>query len=61
VPAVDKLKLIRVLAEDLNAGEDISPLALHTTYYVATLYDTLGAGQVLMDTMKNAQSGTATV
>ena len=52
LPAVDKLKLIRVLAADLDSGEDISPLVPHATYYVATPYDTFGAGQALMDAMK---------
>lgn len=52
LPAVDKLKLIRVLAEDLDSGYDISPLVPHTVYYLATPYDAFGAGQALMDAMK---------
>ena len=57
LPAVDKLKLIRVLAEDLDSGEDISPLVPHKEYYLATPYDTLGAGQALMDAMELAEEG----
>jgi len=55
LPAVDKLKLIRMLAEDLDSGDDISPLVPHKEYYVATPYDTLGAGQALMDAMERAE------
>ena len=55
LPAVDKLKLIRMLAEDLDSGDDISPLVPHKEYYLATPYDTLGAGQALMDAMERAE------
>lgn len=55
LPAADKLKLIRVLAEELDSGDDISPLVLHREYYLATPYDTLGAGQALMDAMERAE------
>jgi hypothetical protein len=50
--AVDKLKLIRILTEELDLGDDISPLVPHTIYYLATPYDSFGAGQALMDAMK---------
>jgi len=52
LPAADKLRLIRVLAEDLDSGEDISPLVPHQVYYLATPYNSFGAGQALMDAMK---------
>ncbi len=52
LPAVDKLKLIRVLAEDLDLGDNISPLVPHKVYYLATPYNAFGAGQALMDAMK---------
>ena len=32
LPPTDKLKLIRVLAEELDGGEDISPLVPHKVY-----------------------------
>ena len=55
LPAVDKLKLIRVLAEDLDSGDDISPLLPHKVYYLPTPYNAFGAGQALMDAMKHAE------
>lgn len=52
LPAADKVKLIRVLAEDLDAAEDISPLEPHKAYYLATPYDAFGAAQTLLDAME---------
>jgi len=54
LPAADKLKLIRVLADELDSGEDISPLAPHKVYYLATPYDVSGAGRALMQAMEDA-------
>jgi hypothetical protein len=54
LPAADKLKLIRVLAEELDAGGDISPLIPHKLYYLPTPYGTLGAGRALLDAMEHA-------
>jgi hypothetical protein len=45
LPAVDKLRLIRLLAEDLDAGEDISPLVPHKVYRLPTPYGMEGAGR----------------
>jgi len=56
LPALDKLRLIRILAEDLDVGEDISPLEPNKLYYLATPYDSFGAGRVLMNAMKLADS-----
>lgn len=46
--AVEKLKLIRILAEDLDTAEDISPLEPFKTYDLPTPYDSFGAGTILM-------------
>jgi len=51
LPAADKLKLIRVLAEELDDGVDISPLVPHKVYYLPTPYDMVGAGRALMNAM----------
>ena len=51
----DKLKLIRILAEDLDTNEDIFPLEPHKIYYLATPYNTFGAGRLLMDAMKPSE------
>jgi hypothetical protein len=52
--AIEKLKLIRILAEDLDAVEDISPLEPFKTYDLPTPYDSFGAGAVLMETLKKS-------
>ncbi|MCU0532521.1 MAG: hypothetical protein MUD14_01240 [Hydrococcus sp. Prado102] len=54
--AIEKLKLIRILAEDLDVAEDISPLEPFKTYDLPTPYDSFGAGAVLMEALK--RSGT---
>lgn len=56
--AIEKLKLIRILAEDLDIAEDISPLEPFKTYDLPTPYDNFGAGVVLMEALK--QSDTCT-
>ncbi len=50
--ALEKLKLIRILAEDLELTEDIAPLEPFKTYDLPTPYDCFGAGAVLMETFK---------
>lgn len=57
LPPADKLKLIRVLAEDLDGGDDISPLVSNHVYYLPTPYDAFGTGQALMDAMEQAERG----
>jgi hypothetical protein len=52
--AIEKLKLIRILAEDLDMTEDISPLEPFKTYDLPTPYDSFGAGAVLMETLKQS-------
>ncbi len=44
---VEKIKLIRVLVEDLDTPEDISPLEPFKTYDLPTPYDNFGTGAVL--------------
>lgn len=50
--ASEKLKLIRILAEDLEMTEDIVPLEPFKTYDLPTPYDCFGAGAVLMQAFK---------
>ena len=40
--SAEKLKLIRILAEDLDTAEDISPLEPFKTYDLPTPYDSFG-------------------
>ena len=54
--ATEKLKLIRILAEDLDMTEDIAPLEAFKTYDLPTSYDSFGAGAILMETLKQSTS-----
>jgi hypothetical protein len=45
----EKLKLIRILAEDLDTVESIVPLEASKIYDLPTPYNTFGAGSILMD------------
>ena len=54
--ASEKLKLIRILAEDLDTAEDIAPLEPFKTYDLPTPYDCFGAGAVLMEALKQSDA-----
>ena len=56
LPVQDKLRLLHILAEELDPQEDISPFEPHKVYYLPTPYDALGAGKALMDAMTNLPS-----
>ena len=49
--ASDKLRLIRILAEELDTDEDIFPLQSNRIYYLPTPYNSFGAGRLLMAAM----------
>ncbi|CAN1211764.1 hypothetical protein TUMEXPCC7403_16285 [Tumidithrix helvetica PCC 7403] len=53
--ATEKLKLIRILAEDLDTAENISPLEPFKTYDLPTPYDSFGAGAVLMEALQQSK------
>ena len=48
LPAFEKVRLIRILAEELETTEDISPLQPNKLYYLPTPYNSFGVGQELM-------------
>ncbi|BDI16851.1 hypothetical protein ANSO36C_26530 [Nostoc cf. commune SO-36] len=48
----EKLKLIRILAQELDTNEDISPLEPFKTYDLPTSYNSFGAGEILMQALK---------
>lgn len=48
--AVDKLRLIRILTEELDNEKGIFPFE-HRTYYLATPYNSFGAAQILADAL----------
>jgi hypothetical protein len=52
----EKLKLIRILAEDLEMAEDIAPLEPFKTYDLPTPYDCFGAGAVLMEAFEQSDA-----
>jgi hypothetical protein len=53
LPPLEKLRLIRILAEELDTIEDISPLEPHKVYYLPTPYNSFGAGRALMNAMES--------
>jgi len=55
LPAVDKLRLIRILAEELDMGEDIAPLVPHKAYQLPTPYGAFGAGRTLIQALRVAE------
>ena len=56
LPALEKLRLIRILAEDLDTAADIAPFEPHKIYYLPTPYNTFGAGSALMEAMRQTDS-----
>ncbi len=56
LPTLDKIRLIRILAEELDVEKNIFPFEPYRIYYLATPYDAFGAGKALMDAMTNASN-----
>lgn len=50
--SMEKLRLIRILAEELDTKEDMFPLQPHRVYYLPTPYQSFGAGRALMTAME---------
>jgi len=59
LPTLDKLRLIRILAQELDTADasHIFPFEPYKIYYVATPYNVFGAGQALMNAMKTPDTG----
>ena len=57
LPALDKIRLIRILANELDNVEDIFPFEPYKIYYLPTPYNTFGAGKALMEAMKMSGAG----
>jgi hypothetical protein len=55
LPAADKLRLIRILAEDVDAGPDIAPLEHGRTYVLSTPVFEAGAADVLRRELEDAR------
>lgn len=54
LPPIDKVKLIRILAEDLDTSENIFPLEPNKIYHLPTPYDSFGAAEMLMNALKES-------
>jgi hypothetical protein len=57
LPTQDKIRLIRILAQELDTEQDAFPLDPCRIHYLLTPYHAFGAGSALMDAMKKAEAG----
>jgi len=51
LPVFEKVRLIRILAEELDTTDDISPFQPNKLYYLPTPCNTFGVGRALMAAM----------
>ena len=51
LPALEKLHLIRILAEELDTSAEIYPFEHHKTYLLPTPYNMFGVGQALAEAL----------
>lgn len=51
LPALDKIKLIRLLAEDLDSEPDLTLFDSPRTIQFATPYDSYGVARMLMEAL----------
>ncbi len=49
---LDKLRLIRIIAEQLDTDENISPLEPEKIYDMPTPYNTYGMAEILMNKLE---------
>ena len=54
LPVADKVRLIRILAETLDDGENIAPLVPYKVYDLPTPYGTIGAAETLLQALQTA-------
>lgn len=52
--SVEKLRLIRILAEELDTQEDLLPIQPDKAYFLPTPYHSFGAGRALITAMEQA-------
>jgi hypothetical protein len=57
LPALEKLKLIRIIAEELEDDKEIFPFESGKTYCLPTPYDSYGAASALAEAMAAYQEG----
>jgi hypothetical protein len=51
LPLIERLRLIRILTEELDSVEDMFPFEPSKIYYLPTPYNSFGAGGALMTAM----------
>lgn len=56
LPSYDKLRLIRILAEELESSKNIFPFEQGKTYSMPTPYDTFGAAEILMNSLYSSDT-----
>jgi len=56
LPSVDKIRLIRILAEELDKNEYIFPFEPDKVYHLPTPYNTFGVAETLMNTLKTSDT-----
>ncbi|HKZ79517.1 MAG TPA: hypothetical protein VJ793_24775 [Anaerolineae bacterium] len=54
LPTLDKIRLIRILAEELDTEKELFPFEPYKIYYLPTPFNAFGAGKALMDAMEMA-------
>jgi len=54
---IERLRLIRILTEELDSVEDMFPFEPSKIYYLPTPYHSFGAGRALMDAMSESFGG----
>lgn len=55
LPALDKLRLIRILAEELEAAKELLPFEAGKTYYLPTPHNSFGAAAILAEAIATYQ------
>jgi hypothetical protein len=56
LPVLDKIRLIRILAEELDVEANFFPFEPYKIYYLATPYNVFGAGKALMNAMRTTDT-----
>lgn len=50
--SLDKLRLARILIQEVESEEEIFPLEANKSYYIATPYEMYGAAEILMQALE---------
>lgn len=53
---LDKIRLVRILADELDTAENMFPFEPYKIYYLATPYGMFGAGRALIDAVRESDN-----